>query len=200
MKTIIYFVRHGKVYNPKNVLYGRLPRFGLAEEGRQEITQTATYLKKEKIDAIYSSSLLRAIQTAEIIKKTNNLPKIVISKYLLEINTSMQGKSFSFIKTLNYDVFAGPGKAIKGETIEQVLERVEKFVNLVINKHPGQQVVAVTHGDIMMLLKARLEHLPIVNDSLRPGPEHYVQQGEIYKVTCDENVALTLESIFKPTL
>jgi len=200
MQTTIYFVRHGKVYNPADILYGRLPYFGLAEEGKKQIDQTAHYLKTQHIDLLYSSPMLRAKQTAAIIQKTLDLPKIHFSKHLLEILTSLQGTSFTTIRALNYDVFAGPNKKIKGETIYEVYNRVEKFVDTMIKQHPGKNIVAVTHGDLMMLLKAKFARLPIINESIRPGEGYYVTQGEIYKVTCDENVALSLESVFKPKL
>lgn len=200
MKTSIYFVRHGKVYNPTDIWYGRLPRFGLSKEGQQQIEQTAEFLANEHIDVLYSSPLLRAKQTSDIIKKKLGLSKRHFSKNLLEIQSSLQGNSFTFISTLNHDVFAGPGKEIKGETIRDVSNRVQQFIHMVIKKHPGKKVVAVSHGDLLMLIKASLTGLPIENASLRPGPEQYTQHGEVYKVTCDEHIALTGESIFKPKL
>lgn len=198
MRTTIYFVRHGKVYNPTNVWYGRLPRFGLAQEGRQQIEQTAEFLKKENIDRIYTSPLLRAKQTADIIKQKLKLPKIYFSKDIMEIKSSLQGNSFAYIKSIDYDVFASPGRDVKGETIEEIANRMQQFMHKMIKKHPGKKIVAVGHGDPIMLVKAALTGLPIINESLRPGPEKYLQHGEIYKVTCDENLPLTLESIFKP--
>jgi len=200
MQTTIYFVRHGKVYNPADILYGRLPYFGLAQEGKKQIAQTAHYLKTQHIDILYSSPILRAKQSAMIIQEQLGLPKIHFSKQLLEIQTSLQGNSFTYIRSLNYDVFAGPGKKIVGETIYEVYNRVEKFVDYVIKNHAGKRVVAVTHGDLMMLLKAKFERLPIINESIRPGENQYFTQGEVYKVTCDETTPLSLTSVFKPTL
>lgn len=200
MNTDIYFVRHGKVYNPTNVWYGRLPRFELDKEGREQIGQTAKFLAKEHIDYIYTSPLLRAKQTADSIKQKLKLRKMRFSKDLLEIKSSLQGTSFSYIKTLNYNVFAGPGSGITGETIEEVADRMQQFIHTVIKKHPGKKIVAVSHGDPIMLVKAKLKGLPIINESLRPGPEEYIQQGEIYKVTCDEYIPLTIQSVFKPQI
>jgi broad specificity phosphatase PhoE len=198
MQTAIYFVRHGKVYNPTDVWYGRLPRFGLSQEGKKQIEQTANFLKNERIDHIYTSPLLRAKQTSDIIKHQLSLPKLYFSKDLLEIQSSLQGNSFNSISKLDYDVFAGPGKDIKGETIEDVYNRSQQFIHKMIKKYPGKKIVAVSHGDLLMLVKANLTGLPIENASLRPGPEQYMQHGEVYKVTCDEHIALTGESIFKP--
>lgn len=201
MKTIIYFVRHGKVHNPKNIWYGRLPRFRLDDEGKKQIEQTANYFKNLNIDQIYSSHQLRAKQTAEIIRKKLNLSKVNFSKYLLEIKSSLQGSHFDYIKTLSYDVFAASHKEnITGEAIEDVAARMKKFMHYIIKKHPGQKIIAVSHGDPLMLVKALLENLPIENASLRPGPENYIQHGEIYEVVCNETGPQNLKSIFKPKL
>lgn len=198
MNTFIYFVRHGKVYNPTDVWYGRLPRFALSKEGKAQIEQTAKFLAKEDINYIYTSPLLRAKQTADIIKHKLKLRKMRFAKDLLEIKSSLQGTSFNYIKKLNYNVFAEPGSGITGETIEEISDRMQQFIRTMIKKHPGKKIVAVSHGDPIMLVKAKLQGLPITNESLRPGPENYIQQGEVYKVTCDEYIPLTIESIFKP--
>lgn len=198
MKTTIYFVRHGKVYNPTDIWYGRLPRYSLAKQGREQIEQTAKFLAKEHIDILYTSPLLRTKQTADLINNKLKLTKMYFSKNLLEIDSSMQGNSFTHLKSLNYDVFAAPGRDIKGETIEQAFDRLETFVHMIIKKHPGKKIVAVSHGDPIMMVKARIEGLPTENASLRPGEENYITQGEVYKVECDENLPLTITSVFKP--
>lgn len=198
MKTIIYFVRHGKVYNPANILYGRLPGYGLQKEGKQQIEQTARFLAKEQVDLLYTSPLLRAKQTADIINQKLKLSKMYFSKNILEINTSLQGSSMAYVESLHFDAFAAPGRDIKGETIEEALKRMDKFVHTIIKKHQGKKIVVVSHGDPIMLVKAKLTRLPIVNESLRPGPEKYIQHGEVYKVECDENLPLTITSVFKP--
>lgn len=198
MRTSIYFVRHGKVYNPTDIWYGRLPRFGLDKEGQEQIQQTAAFLTKEKINRIYTSPILRAKQTADIIKEKLKFSKLYFAKDLLEIKSSMQGTSFSYISKINYNVFAEPGKHIQGETIEDVSNRMQQFIQKMIKKHPGKNIVAVSHGDPIMLVRAAITGQPITNESIRPGSNEYIQQGEIYKVTCDEYIPLMIESIFKP--
>lgn len=200
MPTNIYFVRHGKVYNPTDIWYGRLPKFGLDKEGQEQIKQTAVFLAKEKINRIYTSPLLRTKQTADIIKEKLKFSKLYFAKDLLEIKSSMQGTSFSYVANINYNVFAEPGKHIQGETIEDVSNRMQHFIHTMIKKHPGKNIVAVSHGDPIMLVKAAIKGLPIINESLRPGPEKYLKQGEVYKVTCDEYIPLKIESVFKPEM
>src|SRR2546430_2293630 len=63
----IYLVRHGQSeHNRDGVLSGHGDA-GLTDEGRQQVRETKQVLKKVHFDAAYSSVLLRAIETAEII-------------------------------------------------------------------------------------------------------------------------------------
>ncbi|MEM8862270.1 MAG: phosphoglycerate mutase family protein, partial [Chloroflexota bacterium] len=42
--TTISFVRHGEVYNPNKIFYGRLPRFGLSDLGCEQAIAAGDYL------------------------------------------------------------------------------------------------------------------------------------------------------------
>src|SRR6185312_7929963 len=42
--TVVHLVRHGEVYNPGGILYGRLPGFHLSEEGRLMAKAAAAFL------------------------------------------------------------------------------------------------------------------------------------------------------------
>jgi broad specificity phosphatase PhoE len=64
MPTAISFVRHGEVYNPDNIFYGRLPGFRLSEKGNYQTGKAAETLNGSRLAAIFSSPPLRARQTA----------------------------------------------------------------------------------------------------------------------------------------
>lgn len=198
MKTNFYFVRHGEVYNPKNIWYGRLPRYGLSEKGKRQAAETADFLKSQGIHRLYSSHQLRARQTARIINKTLALPRTQFSKNLLEIKSSLQGSKFAYVKSLNYNVFPSTNNTIKGETIEMVLTRMQRFIKGVTTSHSGKNIVAISHGDPIMLLRIWIEGLPIINRSLRPGPEKYIKHGEIYLFQFDKNKFVNFKSVFAP--
>lgn len=180
MTTRVFFVRHGEVNNPDKIWYGRLPGFPLSEEGKKQIEKTAQLLLKENISAIYASPLLRTKQSAEIIGKVLNLP-INYSNNLLEIKSSLQGKTFAYIlfRSINLNIFASPKNKIIGETIEDIAKRMQKFIDKIIIKHNGKNIVVVTHGDPIMILKAKIEGLPIEINSIRPL-KGYIQPSEIY--------------------
>ena len=65
--TTIWLARHGEVHNPSNLLYGRLPRMDLSPEGRRQAQALDDFLAERPLAAIYSSPMLRARRTAEII-------------------------------------------------------------------------------------------------------------------------------------
>ena len=63
-QTTVHLLRHGEVYNPDKVLYGRLPDFHLSELGRQMADRVGDVLARREITVITSSPLERAQETA----------------------------------------------------------------------------------------------------------------------------------------
>jgi broad specificity phosphatase PhoE len=197
METAIYLVRHGEVYNPEGIWYGRLPGYGLSELGKKQIAQTATYLDSQGIDELYTSELLRAKQSAEIIQqRIGKTPHF--AKELLEIDTSFQGHTFVEARAIHDDIFASPQNSFTGETIGQVANRIQHFILEKLREHAGKHIVAVTHGDLLMLARAWIDGLPIVNASIRPTDGSYIRQGEVYKITYHTQHSLEWKSVFVP--
>lgn len=180
MITRIFFVRHGEVDNPDKVMYGRLPGFPLSQNGRNQITKTAQFLSEENISAIYSSPLLRTKQTAEIISEILYLP-INYSEEILEVRTSLQEKTFSYVAAHfpKMNVYISVKNNPSDETIENIAKRMQKFVDKIIKKHKGKNIVVVGHGDPIMIFKANKEKLPMKIDSIRPI-KGYIKTGEIF--------------------
>lgn len=181
MITRIFFVRHGEINNPTKIIYGRLPNFELTKKGREEMNKTAKQLSKNKIAALYASPLLRTKQSADIINNVLHLPT-QYSDYLLEVDSPMTGRLRSYVlsNTINYNVFATEENK-SGETIQDVAQRMQKFINEIKKNHRGENVVAVTHGDPIMIVRALMEKLPLIINSLRPI-EGMIGHGKIYEV------------------
>ncbi len=83
MKLIV--VRHGTTENNQTHLITGQLDIGLAKEGLEQANELANELSKYQIEAIYSSPLKRAIQTAEPIADKINL-KITEDPRLMEVN------------------------------------------------------------------------------------------------------------------
>ncbi len=91
-ETLISFVRHGQVHNPKDLYYGRLPGFHLNDRGRLQAEATAEALRDRDIATVYSSPLVRARQTAEIICSPHPGLTLQFSDLLLDVHSPFDGR------------------------------------------------------------------------------------------------------------
>ena len=156
MKTTIVFIRHGEVENSREVIYGRLPRFGLSTLGRRQAAAAANALSLNRLmtlefpKAIFCSPMLRARQTAQII--TNQLPELEkhISRRLNEVYSLYEGDPVALVERSHWNIYEGiPANY---EQPIDVLARALKFTAAVRRKFPGECVLAVSHGDLIYFL------------------------------------------------
>lgn len=148
--TIIHFVRHGIVHNPKNIFYGRLSRFGLSREGLQLTHGLIPFFSSKPIQAIYTSPLLRARQTANVIHKgLNNIP-LSISRYLLEVKSPYDGHPLADLEAKYWDIYTGTRPP--SEQPMDIFNRSQRFIARTIKTHHGHQTIAVTHADNVVFL------------------------------------------------
>jgi len=172
--TTIHFVRHGAVYNPGNIFYGRLPRFGLSQQGRQQIQALRGYFADKPIALIVSSPLLRARQTARLIAGLAGQPALKVSSLLNESHTPFDGKPIAELDARNWDIYSGA--PFPYEQPLHVFQRAAKFIQRMLKNYAGQHIIAVTHADVVVFLalwangyvvsfenKSRVEHhqLPV---------------------------------------
>ena len=65
-KTLVHVMRHGEVFNPEKVLYGRLPGYKLSELGLKMADRAAEHFKNSNLSLIVSSPLERAQQMGHL--------------------------------------------------------------------------------------------------------------------------------------
>ena len=175
--TTIHFIRHGMVENPEDVYYGRLPGFRLSLQGIQQAQATAKVIRQYQIAAVFSSPLERAIETAkEIIKQLEKI-EIQLSELLLEANTPFEGEPIINLVARNWDVYTG--NAYPYEQPCDVFERGMEFVRIVRKEYQGQQVVAITHGDVIAFLIAWALGQPITNEQKQAIHQDYLGYASI---------------------
>lgn len=148
--TVIHFVRHGEVCNPSGIFYGRSPNFRLSSTGLFQAEKTAKILRTRNILFIFSSPLLRARQTAKIINSQLGQKNIKISSLLNEVYTPFDGTPQKDLIARKWDVYTGIQSQYEQPT--DVLRRVKKFVQRMISLYQGQEIVAVTHADIIIFM------------------------------------------------
>ena len=90
-RTTVHLLRHGEVENPTAVLYGRLPGFGLSQDGHQMARDAAAALRDRDITVLIASPLQRAQETAQPTAEALGLP-IRTDERLIESETGFEGK------------------------------------------------------------------------------------------------------------
>ncbi len=177
----IIFLRHGQAKNnTERVLAGRTPGIPLTEKGIDQAEKAAEFLEEMNISAIYSSPIERAKNTAEIVGKHNSID-VRIDDRLIELDMGkFTGVPYDEIFSSHGNVFM---KFYKGEleiahngveTFADVKKRVLGIVDHVIENHPDENVVLVTHMDpikamlstVVSLSPENLFELIIANASL----------------------------------
>jgi probable phosphoglycerate mutase len=177
----IIFLRHGQAKNnTERVLAGRTPGIPLTEKGIDQAEKAAKFLEDMNISAIYSSPIERAKNTAEIVGKHNSID-VKIDDRLIELDMGkFTGVPYDEIFSSHGNVFM---KFYRGEleiahngveTFSEVKKRVLGMVDHVIENHPDENVVLVTHMDpikamlstVVSLSPENLFELIIANASL----------------------------------
>jgi probable phosphoglycerate mutase len=150
MPTLLSFVRHGQVYNPDQIYYGRLPGFRLDAKGRDQAKLAARVLRSTPLAALFSSPQLRARQTAREILRFHPRLKLKISRLLDEVYTPYEGHPSAQTDAINGDVYTGTSPPF--EQPVDIVNRAQKFVRRIRKRFAGRQVAAVTHGDTITFM------------------------------------------------
>ena len=181
MTTTIILVRHTEVHNPGDILYGRLPRFGLSALGRRQAEVTAGVLAEEPVSVFYTSPQLRARQTAAILRSAHPDAPLHISTVLAEVLTGWQGRPHADLAEIGYDLYGNLVNP-EDESLHDLWARIRRFVGRARRRYVSEQVVAVTHGDLCALARAGYRGLPIEISSIRP-PHPYPGHGSLTRLT-----------------
>ncbi len=111
--TIVHLLRHGEVYNPDRVLYGRLPGFRLSDRGVEQAEIAAEFLAARDIGYLVSSPLERARQTAAPLAALTGLD-VATDERLIEAANQLEGRQ----------VAGGRGAAAATSQLEVLLQPV----------------------------------------------------------------------------
>lgn len=155
-ETTILLVRHGETdWNRERRVQGHSDR-PLNETGLAQAAALVEELADERIDAVYSSDLARALDTAGGIATARGLPVHPLSELREKNFGTWEGLTDTEIKARFPEASAGPwGDA---ETSEELAERVLGALRSIASDHPGGRVLVVTHGGA---LRAVLRHCAV---------------------------------------
>lgn len=165
--TVVHLLRHGEVYNPSKVLYGRMPDFHLSDRGREMADMAADWFEGHDIAALFSSPLDRTQETAEPIQKRTDLP-VTLDDRLIEAANQFEGMSLSTRSVRDPYVLSkvyNPFRPSWGEAYSEIVQRMVEAIKVARRAAWGREAVCVSHQlPIWMARRAaegkRLWHRP----------------------------------------
>ena len=169
METIFVLVRHGSHDRLGSVLCGRMAGVTLSAQGRAEADALADRLSSQRLTAVLSSPLERAVETATPIAERQGLP-LTIEPALNELDLgAWSGKRFEELHgDPAWDLWnrarshgrPTPGDT-PGESMAEAQTRIAALLDRLRRAHPGGTLALVSHGDIIKAALAHAMGLPL---------------------------------------
>jgi broad specificity phosphatase PhoE len=161
-------MRHGEVFNPEKVLYGRLPGYKLSELGLKMADRAAEYFKNNDLSLIVSSPLERAQQTAQPTALSHNL-KPELEELIIEAENVFEGKRVSvgdgaLRDPRNWWYLRNPLKPSWGESYKKVADRMRTAIFSARDISKGREALLVSHQLPIWIARLSAEGRSFVHD------------------------------------
>ncbi|MBE6577266.1 MAG: histidine phosphatase family protein [Ruminococcaceae bacterium] len=161
----VYFIRHGQSESNSKREHGGWGQYPLTEQGKKEAMVAGKRLEGMKFDKVYSSDLIRTIQTQEIAYPCDDVER---SSLIREVNVGdLMGRTADdcyaeygdpYIKNKSIYDFSAYG----GENYEQFYDRIYKFIKE-LEKQPYENVAIFCHGGMILTMMDIVTGLIIPN-------------------------------------
>lgn len=173
----LYIVRHGETeWNVQRIIQGQTDS-RLTEKGQKQAKILAERFRNIKFDAVFSSDLVRAQRTAEIISIEHSLAVKTVKVLRERKFGRFEGKKEEEFEREFKQVFDKINQLSQGERLkykladdiesdEQIVSRFITFLREIAVAYAGKTVLVVTHGGIIKhflvhLGFAKREELPV---------------------------------------
>jgi broad specificity phosphatase PhoE len=161
-------MRHGEVYNPNKVLYGRLPDFHLSELGKQMAKAAAEALVDRDVTYVVASPLERAQETAGPIAAEFDL-EIATDVRLIESANYFEGKKVgvgdgALTNPRHWWVLRDPITPSWGEPYLAIAQRMFAAVQAARVAAEGHEAVCVSHQLPVWTLRRYVEKKRLWHD------------------------------------
>jgi len=164
---LLLLIRHGEnEYVKTGKMAGRLPGVHLNERGKKQAAELAEALKQVPLKAIYSSSLERAVETAEPIVEGRKL-EIQLRPQLMDNDIGKwQGRTLKQLsRTKKWKIVQqAPSRFTfpEGESFLQTQTRIASTLDEIAASHRPKDIVAVIfHADPIKLAVAHYLGMPL---------------------------------------
>lgn len=161
LKNDYFAMRHGQsqanlqhliISHPDN---GVLADYGLTDLGRQQAVAAAKSAPLSSRTLIFSSDFSRARETAELVREVLGAPKIHLTEALRERNfgTWENTPDTNYSQIWKADETGDP-TGTDVESVYAVQERVTAFIADLEEKYESENILLVSHGDVLQILQA----------------------------------------------
>jgi broad specificity phosphatase PhoE len=149
VRTVVHLLRHGEVFNPDGILYGRLPGFRLSENGTRQAKIVAAALGDADIAAVLASPMQRAQETATPVAAAHRL-EIVTEDRLIEADNKFEGERVSVgdgaLRSPRFwPLLTDPFTPSWGEPYLRIAHRMFGAVHRARELSAGREAVCVSH-------------------------------------------------------
>jgi broad specificity phosphatase PhoE len=149
MKTTVHVMRHGEVFNPSKILYGRIPDFHLSELGVKMAERAADFFADKDVVLVVASPLERAQETATPIAQRKNI-ELTTDANLLEAENIFEGKRVSvgdgvLRKPSTWRHLWNPFRPSWGEPYVELAARMRVAIDVARITAAGHEAVLVSH-------------------------------------------------------
>jgi broad specificity phosphatase PhoE len=149
----LILTRHGQtIENAQKILMGH-NHGTLSETGIEQAKKLAQRLKNQKIDIIYSSDLMRTLDTAKEIAKYHPQAKIITDKRLRE-------RFLGRYQGLPHDTISWTNVPDDVESDEDMCKKLKGFIDEIYKKHKDETVLVASHSGTKMALLTILFNKP----------------------------------------
>jgi probable phosphomutase (TIGR03848 family) len=150
--TLVLFVRHAHAKTTGVILSGRTPGLHLSRTGQRQAEAVAGRIGLlPKIAAVYTSPLERARETATPIARARRLP-VRLERGLIEVDVGQwTGASLTHLRRRReWAVVQHHPSGFRfpdGESFTEMQTRITTAIARLVERHPGQTIIAVSHAD-----------------------------------------------------
>lgn len=179
----LYVVRHGEVQSNVEKIISGWNDEELTQKGIEQANEMRSKLKSIPFDEIYSSPIIRAKQTAEIIVPNKN---IIYDKRLAERDPgSMLGKSRKEINKNLWNSLDFDRTSEGAETLAAGLKRVNEFLEEKRKIYSDKTLLIITHMYIskcIWVLENNIQNIQQINEFFHSNSEvKYYDEEEIFR-------------------
>jgi broad specificity phosphatase PhoE len=169
--TVVHLLRHGEVFNPEKILYGRLPGYRLSEAGEAMAVTAAKWFTGHDVTHLIASPLERAQQTAAPIAEALSLP-IETDDRLIEAGNAFQGLRVgvgdgALRAPRHWWKLRNPFRPSWGEPYVEIAARMLAAVEAARDAARGHEAVLVSHQLPIWTVRLHMEGRRYVHDPRR---------------------------------